>query len=54
MRSCTGSALVERVLNGFNVTIVSYGPTGTGKSFSILGEGERVGLVPRVIDDVFR
>ena len=54
VRSCIGSPLIERLFNGFNVTIVSYGPTGTGKSFSILGEGAHVGIVPRLIDDVFR
>jgi hypothetical protein len=31
---------VPHLLNGNNVTLISYGPTGGGKSFTIFGEDE--------------
>ena len=32
---------VPHLLNGNNVTLISYGPTGAGKSFTIFGEDEK-------------
>ena len=28
-------------MNGFNATIFAYGPTGTGKTYTILGDKEK-------------
>jgi hypothetical protein len=43
-------------LQGYNASIVAYGQTGTGKTFTMEG-GERAGpargIIPRAIEDVF-
>ena len=30
---------MSSVLDGFNVCIFAYGPTGTGKTFTVIGDG---------------
>ncbi|TNJ26956.1 Kinesin-16 [Giardia muris] len=44
---------VLSVLEGFNATILAYGQTGTGKSFTISGTPGDVGIIPRAVDDIF-
>ena len=51
------NALVERFLEGFNVTILAYGQTSSGKTYT-MGTGmedrpESEGLVPRAINQIF-
>lgn len=43
-------------LQGYNASIVAYGQTGTGKTYTMEGErtGEERGIIPRAIEDVFR
>ncbi len=45
------------VLKGYNGTIFAYGPTGTGKTYTMLGplpcEPERMGLIPRTSTQLF-
>lgn len=36
--------LIKTVLNGYNATVFAYGPTGTGKTFTMLGNQETYGL----------
>ena len=39
--------------SGYNVTVFAYGQTGTGKTYTVLGEaGEGRGIVPRFVEDV--
>ena len=44
---------VYGVLNGFDVTLMAYGSTGSGKTFTMLGTEERPGLTPLAIDALF-
>ncbi|XP_039268613.2 kinesin-like protein KIF22 [Styela clava] len=49
---------VQPVLSRFieqrqNVTIFTYGPTGAGKTFTILGTNEHPGIIPRTIRSLF-
>ena len=53
------SPLVESCFNGYNATVFAYGQTGSGKTYTMgssasnaLTEDE-VGIIPRVISDVF-
>jgi len=46
-------------LNGFNATIMAYGQTGTGKTFTMEGFGvnnldPNRGIIPRSIDEIFK
>ncbi len=38
---------------GFNVTVFAYGHTGTGKSYTMLGEEGASGIVPRMLPRLF-
>ena len=36
--------LIKTVLNGCNATVFAYGPTGTGKTYTMLGNQDIYGL----------
>ena len=39
---------------GYNVCIFAYGQTGAGKSYSMMGKGEKdEGIIPRLCKDLF-
>jgi kinesin family protein C1 len=46
--------LVQSALDGYKVCLFSYGQTGAGKTYTMLGqgEGERRGIVPRAVSKV--
>lgn len=49
--------ICDDVLNGFNGTIMCYGQTGAGKSFSMVGDGQDYrlrGIAPRAFGMIFR
>eukprot|EP00756_Hemistasia_phaeocysticola_P034055 Hpha_TRINITY_DN16502_c0_g3::TRINITY_DN16502_c0_g3_i1::g.135847::m.135847 len=51
----TGRASVDAVLGGYNATMIAYGQTGTGKTYTMEGfteEGQR-GIIPRATEDIF-
>lgn len=50
-----------KVLGGFNCTIFAYGQTGTGKTYTMSGDISKIlplpdaaGIIPRVLDDLFK
>jgi len=57
--------MLSKVIEGFNATIFAYGPTGSGKTYSMEGyeydknlkpiikEDERAGLIPRITKFLF-
>nr|AMS24257.1 kinesin OrphI protein [Marsilea vestita] len=51
--STIGVQAVDRLLNGQSVTILSYGQAGTGKTYTIYGDGTESGrgLIPRITCD---
>ena len=52
--SCAKPAVLS-TLAGYNATMIAYGQTGTGKTFTMQGahRGELRGIIPRAIEDVF-
>jgi chromosomal replication initiation ATPase DnaA len=47
---------VVSTLQGYNATIIAYGQTGTGKTYTMEGihnDGLHQGIVPRAIKDIF-
>ena len=46
-------SLMTSVLDGFNVCIFAYGQSGTGKTFTMEGNDEHPGLVPRAMARIF-
>ncbi len=48
--------MVNELFNGYNSTIFAYGPTGTGKTYTMFGEisnEDTKGVIPRVTDQIF-
>lgn len=54
----TVSPIVDKVLNGYNGTILTYGQTGSGKTHTMTGEDieneEQRGIIPRMITGFFK
>lgn len=55
----TAKQAVLSSLNGFNATIIAYGQTGTGKTFTMEGYGTNNadpnrGIIPRSVDEIFK
>jgi len=46
--------LVEPVMSGFNATVFAYGPTGTGKTHTMLGDRDKNinGISVLIIQDI--
>ena len=52
----TSKNVVKSVLNGYNGTIFAYGQTGTGKTYTMVGEfndDNNKGIIPRAFDYIF-
>ncbi|RUS75190.1 hypothetical protein EGW08_017049 [Elysia chlorotica] len=45
--------MLEKVLHGQNVSVFAYGPTGAGKTHTMLGMTSDPGIIPRVIQSLF-
>ena len=50
------SPLLETVADGFNVSVFAYGPTGSGKTYTMTGDKDSAnqGLTYRVLSELFR
>lgn len=49
--------LVSSIFNGFNACIFAFGPTGSGKTYTMQGPGTKhadAGIIPRAIKQIFR
>ncbi|KAI9167599.1 Kinesin-like protein unc-104 [Paramyrothecium foliicola] len=49
-----GQPLLENAFEGYNNCIFAYGQTGSGKSYSMMGYGKEVGIIPMICQDMFR
>ncbi|KAM7464118.1 hypothetical protein LguiA_032239 [Lonicera macranthoides] len=50
------SPIVNEALEGYNCTIFTYGQTGTGKTYTMEGEGRKgkeAGVIPRAVQQIF-
>jgi len=51
------SQIVDKALNGYNGTVMAYGQTGAGKTFTITGSTENFqerGMIPRALSHLFQ
>nr|CCA16082.1 kinesinlike protein putative [Albugo laibachii Nc14] len=46
-------SIIDQALQGFNGTIFAYGQTGAGKTHTMMGSSEDLGIVPRMYEDLF-
>ncbi|XP_036402013.1 kinesin-like protein KIF22 [Megalops cyprinoides] len=45
--------ILPHLLNGQNASVFAYGPTGAGKTHTMLGSQEQPGVIPRAVKEVF-
>ncbi|XP_032653137.1 kinesin-like protein KIF19 isoform X1 [Chelonoidis abingdonii] len=50
----TTKGLIEGVISGYNATVFAYGPTGCGKTYTMLGTDHEPGIYARTLHDLFR
>lgn len=46
-------SVVHGFLQGYNVCIFAYGQTGSGKTYTMLGDDNSLGLIPRTVNSVY-
>ncbi|XP_030068794.1 kinesin-like protein KIF19 isoform X2 [Microcaecilia unicolor] len=50
----TTKKLVEGVISGYNATVFAYGPTGAGKTYTMLGMDCEPGIYIQTLNDLFK
>ncbi|KAK2820343.1 hypothetical protein Q5P01_023302 [Channa striata] len=45
--------ILPHILNGQNASVFAYGPTGAGKTHTMLGSSEQLGVIPHAVQEVF-
>ena len=48
-----GSPLLDNAFEGYNNCIFAYGQTGSGKSYSMMGYGKEIGIIPMICQEMF-
>uniref|UniRef100_A0AAG5DC58 Kinesin motor domain-containing protein n=1 Tax=Anopheles atroparvus TaxID=41427 RepID=A0AAG5DC58_ANOAO len=48
-----GRDILENAFQGYNACIFAYGQTGSGKSYTMMGNQENKGIIPRLCDELF-
>ncbi|KAH3673374.1 hypothetical protein WICMUC_003693 [Wickerhamomyces mucosus] len=51
--SIIGEDILDHTLEGFNTCILAYGQTGSGKSFTMMGEKNNKGIIPRICENLY-
>eukprot|EP00760_Papus_ankaliazontas_P032318 PhM_4_TR5749/c0_g1_i1/m.86967/K17915/KIF14; kinesin family member 14 len=49
-----GAPMLENTMKGFNGCILVYGPTGSGKTYTMMGTIESPGIISNVCEELFR
>jgi len=49
-----GKGVLKNAYEGFNTSLFAYGQTGAGKSYSMVGYGVNIGIVPLTFNDLFK
>ena len=53
--TCVMNDSVDAVLTGFNATVLAYGQSGAGKTFTMFGDDDgRLGIIPRALAEMFQ
>lgn len=50
---CLGADVVTSAYDGYNACVFAYGQTGSGKSYTMMGNPNDVGLIPRICECLF-
>ncbi|NWH51668.1 KIF19 protein, partial [Fregata magnificens] len=50
----TTQGLIADIISGYNATVFAYGPTGCGKTYTMLGTNREPGICARALGDLFQ
>lgn len=50
----TTKDLIKGVISGYNATVFAYGPTGAGKTYTMLGMNYKPGIYIQTLNDLFK
>ncbi|RCK60482.1 Kinesin-related protein 1 [Candida viswanathii] len=50
----TGPQLLSHFFEGYNVCLLAYGQTSSGKTFTMMGDSEQPGIIPLLIKDILK
>lgn len=48
-----GGGVLENVFDGFNACIFAYGQTGSGKTYTMMGNNDDPGIIPRICTSIY-
>ncbi|CAD8128108.1 unnamed protein product [Paramecium sonneborni] len=48
-----GKPIIDQILQGFNATLLMYGQTSSGKTYTMIGDQQQPGIIRRTISDLF-
>ncbi|XP_055970273.1 centromere-associated protein E [Sorex fumeus] len=46
--------IIDSAIQGYNGTIFAYGQTASGKTYTMMGSKDHLGVIPRAIHDIFQ
>jgi hypothetical protein len=49
-----GLGVLDNAFEGYHTCLFAYGQTGSGKSYSIVGYGANIGVIPMVCAEIFQ
>lgn len=50
---CLGKQVLDNAWEGYHCCLFAYGQTGSGKSYSMVGYGKNLGIVPMACNEIF-
>ena len=50
---CVGEPTIAHVWSGYHTCVLAYGQTGSGKTYTMMGENDQLGLIPRICKSLF-
>lgn len=51
--SVIGEKVIDNAFRGYNCCIFAYGQSGSGKTFTMMGDSENLGLIPRICQALY-
>ena len=46
--------MLDNAFKGYHTCLFAYGQTGSGKSYSIVGYGKNIGIIPMACQEIFK
>ncbi|XP_046505481.1 centromere-associated protein E-like [Equus quagga] len=46
--------IIDSAIQGYNGTVFAYGQTASGKTYTMMGSKDYLGVIPRAIHDIFQ